>query len=1069
MKGIVTWFVKNSVPANLFMFFLIVGGFFVSYPTMKSEFFPIPDIKSITIRVAYPGASAEEVESSICSKIEDRLEGVSGIKRLKSHSLEGFGVVGVQVYSHDDVDTTLNEIKTIIDGISTFPQNSESPIIKKLEINEKVLDVVVYGDVDELVLLNIAKDVDKEIKELGEVSFTEMFGNRNKEITIEVSEKDLEKYNLNFDQIAMAINAGSIDLPGGLLSSKSGDLLIRTVGQSYNANEYENIVIKGQPDGGQLLLKDIATITDGFIDVERYYRWDGIQAMFISVNLVGDQDVLVAAEQLRAYVKQKQSEMPANVSIDYWYDQARYLQGRIDLLYRNFAIGMVLVLFLLTMFLRPSVAFWVAMGIPISFGGALIILPQIGVTVNVLSAFMFIVVLGIVVDDAIIVGENVFRRRIKLKEDNITSTIKGTMEVLTPVFFGVLTTIVVFAPMLNLAGNTGGIWRTFPLTAIPILIFSLIESTTILPSHLNHAGEWFQTSFVGFGKKLKAMRSYCSTTLYAFVDNIWMPLVKKSIISRYVTVSVFIGMLIITISLLAGGLVKWAFFPSLEGEEVSIVFELPAGSPIEKTQAITQIIESEALKLQGELNTNQPEKIIAHVLTTVGQHYFTNNQEEMGPTGPSVKAVATPHLGEVVVVLTPADSRWGLTGAYDIIDILRARIGTIPGVERLNYNAAIYGAGKAIHFEFSGERFDKLNQVVSDTKVLLSSFSGVYDIMDTDTKGKNELQIELLPSAEVYGLTTMDIARQVRQAFFGEEVQRIQREDDDIRIMLKLPKKERDNMVTLENMRIRTAQGVKVPLYAVANVKEVAGKAAIVRINGKRVVEVSSDVDVSKNTSGMILQTIVWPAGPYEGQPMRKFKEIMDKTPGVAFALAGEPAEQAEQLDDIMLKFALAIFIIYVLLAIPLKSYFKPLIVLSAIPFGVVGAVLGHLLFNQPMSVLSLLGVIALSGVVVNDSLLLVVFINRAKEKGVETMEAVLDSVRTRFRPVVLTSMTTFLGILPLLFNQSTQVLFLKPMAISLGVGILFATTIILLLVPVAYIIIDDLLVLLNKIFKKAH
>ncbi|HIF29780.1 MAG: efflux RND transporter permease subunit [bacterium] len=1069
MKGIVTWFVKNSVPANLFMFFLIVGGFLVSYPTMKSEFFPIPDIKSITIKVAYPGASSEEVESSICSIIEDRLEGVSGIKKLKSYSLEGFGLVTVQVYSHDDVDITLNDIKTILDGISTFPQNSETPIIKKMDLTEKVLDVVVYGDVDELVLLNIAKDVDNEIKELGEVSFTEMFGNRNKEITIEVSEKDLEKYNLNFDQIAMAINAGSIDLPGGLLSSKSGDLLIRTVGQSYNANEYENIVIKGQPDGSQLLLKDIATITDGFIDVERYYRWDGVQAMFISVNLVGDQDVLIAAEQLRAYVKQKQVEMPANVSIDYWYDQARYLQGRIDLLYRNFAIGMILVLFLLTMFLRPSVAFWVSMGIPISFGGALIILPQIGVTVNVLSAFMFIVVLGIVVDDAIIVGENVFRRRIKLKEDNMTSTIKGTMEVLTPVFFGVLTTIVVFTPMLNLAGSTGGIWRTFPLTAIPILIFSLIESTTILPSHLNHAGEWFQTSFVGFGKKLKAMRNYCSTKLYNFVDNIWMPLVKKSIISRYVAVSVFIGMLIITISLLAGGLVKWQFFPSLEGEEVSIVFELPAGSPIEKTQAITQIIESEVLKLQGELNTAQPEKIISHVLTTVGQHYFTNRQEEMGPTGPSVKAIATPHLGEVVVVLTSADSRWGLTGAYDIIDILRARIGTIPGVERLNYNAAIYGAGKAIHFEFSDESFDKLNQVVSDTKVLLSSFSGVYDIIDTDTKGKNELQIELLPSAEVYGLTTMDIARQVRQAFFGEEVQRIQREDDDIRIMLKLPKKERDNMVTLENMRIRTAQGIKVPLYAVANVKEVAGKATIVRINGKRVVEVSSDVDVSKNTSGMILQTIVWPAGPYEGQPMRKLKEIMDKTPGVAFALAGEPAEQADQLEDIMLKFALAIFIIYVLLAIPLKSYFKPLIVLSAIPFGVVGAVLGHLLFNQPMSVLSLLGVIALSGVVVNDSLLLVVFINRAKDKGVETREAVLDAVRTRFRPVVLTSMTTFLGILPLLFNQSTQVLFLKPMAISLGVGILFATTIILLLVPVTYVIIDDFLVLLNKIFKKVR
>jgi multidrug efflux pump subunit AcrB len=932
-----------------------------------------------------------------------------------------------------------------------------------------VLDVIVYGDVDERVLLNITKELNKEMKELSEVSFTEINGDRDKEITIEVSENNLEKYNLSFDQISMAINKGSIDLPGGLLSSKSGDLLIRTVGQSYNAIEYENIVIKGQPDGSQLLLKDIATITDGFIDVERYYRWDGIPAMFISVNLVGDQDVLLAADQLRKYVKSKQSDMPPNVSIDYWYDQARYLQDRIDLLYRNFAIGMVLVLLLLTMFLRPSVAFWVSMGIPISFGGALIILPQIGVTVNILSAFMFIVVLGIVVDDAIIVGENVFRRRINLKENNMDSTIKGTMEVLIPVFFGVLTTIVVFAPMLNLAGQTGGIWKTFPLTAIPILVFSLIESTTILPAHLYRAGEWFQTSFVGFGKRLKAVRNYSSEKLYRFVDNFWMPLVKKSITNRYVTISAFIGMMIMTLSLLAGGLVKWQFFPVLEAQEVGIVFELPEGSPIEKTQAITQIIESEALKLKQELNTTEPEIIISHVLTTVGQHYFANAEAENSPSGGAITAASTPHLGEVVIVLTPAENRWGLTGAYDIIDEMRSRIGTIPGVERLNYSANVFTAGKSIHFEFSGDSFEKLNQVVADTRVLLSSFSGIYDLADTDTKGKNELQIELLPSAEVYGITTMDIARQVRQAFFGEEVQRIQREDDDIKVMLKLPKDERDNLITLENMRIRTPQGIKVPLYAVANIKEVEGKSAIVRVDGKRVIEVTSDVDVSKNTSSMILQTIVWPGGPFEGEPMGKLKKVMDKTPGVDFALAGEPAEQSKQLDDILLKYSLAIFVIYVLLAIPLKSYFKPLIVLSAIPFGVVGAILGHLLFNQPMSVLSLLGVIALSGVVVNDSLLLVVFVNRAKEKGVETRKAVLDAVRTRFRPVVLTSMTTFLGIVPLLFNQSTQVLFLKPMAISLGVGILFATSIILLLVPVAYIIIDDFIMFLERLSKKAN
>ena len=589
-----------------------------------------------------------------------------------------------------------------MDGISTFPQNSEAPVVSKLETSEKVLDVIVYGDVDERVLLNITKELNKEMKELSEVSFTEINGDRDKEITIEVSENNLEKYNLSFDQISMAINKGSIDLPGGLLSSKSGDLLIRTVGQSYNAIEYENIVIKGQPDGSQLLLKDIATITDGFIDVERYYRWDGIPAMFISVNLVGDQDVLLAADQLRKYVKSKQSDMPA---IESYFlaspTKKRLLHGE------AIAIGMVLEAYLSV----HCSGLEIEEANDISFGGALIILPQIGVTVNILSAFMFIVVLGIVVDDAIIVGENVFRRRINLKENNMDSTIKGTMEVLIPVFFGVLTTIVVFAPMLNLAGQTGGIWKTFPLTAIPILVFSLIESTTILPAHLYRAGEWFQTSFVGFGKRLKAVRNYSSEKLYRFVDNFWMPLVKKSITNRYVTISAFIGMMIMTLSLLAGGLVKWQFFPVLEAQEVGIVFELPEGSPIEKTQAITQIIESEALKLKQELNTTEPEIIISHVLTTVGQHYFANAEAENSPSGGAITAASTPHLGEVVIVLTPAENRWGLTGAYDIIDEMRSRIGTIPGVERLNYSANVFTAGKSIHFEFSGDSFEKLNQV----------------------------------------------------------------------------------------------------------------------------------------------------------------------------------------------------------------------------------------------------------------------------------------------------------------------------------------------------------------------
>ena len=633
------------------------------------------------------------------------------------------------------------------------------------------------------------------------------------------------------------------------------------------------------------------------------------------------------------------------------------------------------------------------------------------------------------------------------------------MEVMLPVFFGILTTIVVFAPMLDLAGDTGPIWRTFPLTAIPILVFSLIESTTILPAHLNHAGEWFQYRFVKFGNVLKSARNYFSEKLYTFVDNSWLPLVQKSIKNRYQTVSIFVGVLLVSFSLLAGGWVKWQFFPVLEAEEIAIVIDLPEGTPINITENVTKMVETEALKLKNELNSENNRKIISHVMTTIGDQYFSAQEAESSPTGPVLKASSTPHLGEIVVILTPADSRWGLTGAYDIINILRERVGVIPGVERLNFSANIFSAGKPIHFEFLGNNFGDLNRVVKDTKSLLSNYSGIYDLNDSDKIGKSELQIELLPAAESYGLTTAVIANQVRQAFYGEEVQRIQRQDDDIKVMLKLTKNERDNSRTLENLRIRTNNGIKIPLYAVAKVKEIPGKSAIKRIDGKRVVEVTSDVDISKNTSSMILSTMIGP----EGNPINSLKNILDKEPGVSFSLAGEPAEQAEQLQDIFVKFLIAIFTIFVLLAIPLKSYFKPLIILSAIPFGMVGAIIGHLILFQPMSVLSLLGVVALSGVVVNDSLLLVVFVNRAKENGDDTLTAVIDAVRSRFSPVILTSLTTFLGIAPLLFNQSTQVLFLKPMAISLGIGILFATFVILLLVPVSYVIIDDFINLITR------
>lgn len=1045
----IAWFTRNGVAANLIMMVLVVGGI-ASYFFVKRELFPQFSLDLVTVRVPYLGASPEEVEESVIIRIEEAIQSIDGIKEMSSIAQEGYGSVTVTVDKGYDLAKVKDEIKTRVDAITTLPVNTERPIIDEPLIPKEVIRISVFGDASEKEIKKIADRVRDELVEFSGISQADVQGVRDYEISIEVSENTLRNYNLTFDQLVQAVRGSSIDLPGGLIKAEGGEITLRTKEQAYVGTDFREIILVTDPDGGRLTLGDVATITDGFAEQDIITKFNGKPAAIVLVKEVGSENPLEISKYVYEYVENATNRwIPDGVQLEAWSDSSFYLQGRIDMLIQNGFIGFLLVLVSLAIFLRPSLAFFVAIGIPISFLATIAIAPILGITINLLSLFAFILVLGIVVDDAIVVGESVFTEFQK-SGPGVESAIRGAKRVSMPVTFAVITTAVAFIPVFFLPGMIGKFMYVIPVVVIPTLIFSLVQSKLVLPYHLSlcHVGDKEGR------KKLNPFSRFqrrFSDGLERIIKNGYMPILDKALTFRWLTLSLFFAALVFSGALVAFGTIRFVFFPSVPSDYIFLELKMAEGTPLFETQKAMDRIDNgleEISKMQTDSGKIDPVK---HKSVFIGYSVVA------GGPGPASSSSGG-NVGSIILELSKAELRE--SNADEIARLWRERVGEIPGSRKLNFISGATGpVGLPVDIRLTGRNFRDLKAASLEIQDELKQFEGLLDIRDTYAEGKRELKVTLKDNARSLGLSASDLGRQIRYAFYGAEAQRVQRDKEDIRVMVRYPKEERESLGNLETMRIAAPNGARIPISEVANVEYGTGYPSISRLDRQRIINVQADADKEVANSDMISASLY---GKYPGDPESILGRVLAKYPGVASIKGGEAKDMEESIPAILGGMLLVTVLIYTLLAIPFKSYLQPLIVISVIPFGIGGAIYGHL-FNfqnfgtpQDLSLLSLLGIIAMSGVVVNDSLVLVERINRLRIEGMSLFEAVHVGASQRFRAIILTSVTTFVGLVPILMEKSLQAQFLIPMATSLAFGVLFATFITLLLVPCFYLILED-------------
>ena len=1058
MRGVVAWFAQNHVAANLLMLVFVVGGL-VTASTLKQEVFPEVRPDMITVSVVYPGAAPAEVESGVCVRIEEEIQGTEGIERLTSVASEGLGVVSAELVTGTDATRALDEIKALIDALDTLPDEVEEPIVQQAVNKRQVIDVVVSARADERSLKTLGERVRDEITALPGITHADLSIARPYEITIEVSEASLRRFGLTFEQVANAIRRSSLDLPGGSVKTEGGEILLRSVGQAYTGRDFETLSVLTRRDGTRVRVSDVATVVDGFEDTGRSARFDGDAAVMVQVFRVGQQRALDVSAAVHRYVEQAQERLPGGVTLTPWNDDAAILKSRLDLLIRNGRTGFLLVFVILALFLRMRLAFWVSLGIPISFLAAIWMMPALDVSLNLISLFAFIVVLGLAVDDAIVVGESIHQRN-ERGEHGVRAAAEGTWEVMTPVVFAVLTTVAAFSPLLFLEGNMGKVFRVIPVIVIPVLCFSLVESLFVLPAHLAAEASIFawlgaparfvRRVFPAAGRAAHAVSDRWDRIqggfdrgLSAFVGNAYEPTLRYALRARYLVLAIATATLFVTVGLVGGGWIRFTFFPPAKAEDVVALLTMPLGTPRERTEAALARVEDAVDTLRAEAEAEFGEGAFRHVLTSFGEQPYRSRQRQNAGGGSG--ALAGEHVGEVNIELAPFEDM-PLDGV-EIARRWRELVGQIPEAVELTFTSSLFSSGEPINVELASNRTQELQVVAEEVQAALAAFPGVYDITDTFRRGKGEIRLSVKPEAESLGISLSDLARQVRQAFHGEEAQRIQRGRDDVKVMVRLPQESRRSIGDLENLRIRAPGGVEVPLSTVADAEMGRGFSTIRRTDRRRVINVTADVDLERTNAGEVLAALA----------ANELPRILADHPDVTYSFEGEQRQQTDTIGSLRRGFLVAMFVVFALLAIPLRSYTQPLIIMAVIPFGFVGAVLGHLLLRMDLTMLSMAGFVALSGVVVNDSLVLVDFVNRARREGYSLVDAVRRAGTQRFRAILLTSLSTFAGVTPLLLERSMQAQFLKPLAVSMGFGVMFATAVTLVLVPVAYFVLEDL------------
>lgn len=1022
-KGWVAWFAANPVAANLLMLLILVAGI-ISAVNLRVEAFPPLPPNSVSIYVSYDSGSARSAEEGITIKIEEALQGIQGIRKISSTSDTLGSSITVERTSGYDLDTLYRDIKNRIDGIATLPAEAERPVISKATYLEDAVSVHVAGDVPQDVLQQTARQLRTRLLKHPAIERVNTNGRETPEISIEVDERRLQALNLTIGDIAGQVAASSLTVAGGELFSRDGYLIVKADQQRYRLRDFEAIVIRQTRDGQRLTLGDVAQIRDSYEQSGVLSRFNGERAIWLDVKMYSSSNIIAISEAVEQEVESFRASLPRGISTTIWNDQSIYIGNRLNLLLKNSVMGIALVMLLLALFLNIRVAFWVGAGLPVIFAGAMLLMDArlFNMTLNELTTFGFIIALGIVVDDAVVVGESIYSER-QRHGASLNSTIRGAQRVTVPTVFGVLTTVVAFLALVLVEGEMGKIFSFFAYAAAFCLIFSLVESKLILPAHLAHLKMDSSPARNPLSRGWQWLQTQVSQGLTNFTRKIYRPFIHQVLNYRYVTLLLAISLFIMVGGMLPAGKIRTVFFPDIPSDYIEVQLELDQ-------QAGYGLVQQQALEIE-------------QIATRLNQQ-LQDQYQLSDPPIPNLMTLSGNSSASVIAGLSPRDQR--PLGTQEIADLWQQEIGALEAVRKLKFVTAWEGAAD-ISIELAAESPQTLQQAATEVRQALALYSGVSAIESSMKAGQAQIDLQLRPAGEAMGLTTAGLARQIQQAYQGYEVQRIQRGRDEIKVKVRYPLAQRQKLDDLERARIRTPDGRIIALRTVADISTRYVADEIERINRSRVAVITADVD----------KAVAAPADIIASIDAQLLSRLQQDYPGLTVQFGGEAQEEAETTNSLKGAFLVALIAIYALLAIPLKSYLQPLMIMSAIPFGVIGALLGHWLHGIPLSLLSLFGILALSGVVVNDSLLLISRYNENRLQGKPIRLAMVEAGCGRMRAIVLTSITTYAGLVPLIRETAENAQFLIPAAVAMGYGILFATLITLILIPTLVMISEDL------------
>ena len=998
------------------MVFLVIGGV-LAIPSLDKQFFPEFELNIVSVSMPYPGAGPSEVEQQICKRIEEAVHDLNGVKEIRSTARQGSGTVLIEAQSGYDMQRLTAEVKSRVDAISTFPVDAERPIVTELAHRNHMAMVSLAGDIGERELKKLGEQLRDDLAAQPDVSLVELSSPRPYEVAVEVSEYTLRQYGLTFDEVVAAIRSSSLNLPAGTLKTSEGDIQLQTRGQAYDRLDFENIPLLSTRDGTQVLLGDVAEVRDGFQDVNVRTRLNRMPALNLHVYVASNPDTLATSESVSRWVEKTRPRLPDGVVLEFWRDSADPFRERTRMLIENGLGGLLLVFLVLMVFLRPLLALWVCVGIVVAFMGTFLVLPLTGVSLNMVSLMAFLLILGIVVDDAIIVGESIHSHQ-SAGEAGAKGAVNGARGVVKPVMFAVISTMIFVAPMLFLPGEMATAAIPLPIVVILALTFSLIECMWILPPHLAHMRPP-RPSRHPFLARLEGMRERMAQGMTNVARDVYRPFLQRCLHANLIVIAVFVVALCFSLALYGGGWLRSAFFPAVNSDHAEVEITLPQGGPYSDTVRVLDRVEAAAFEVRSEFNTDPR---FASGDPVVG-HMFSYGQEN------EIRAWLQIRSEELDV--KELAERW------------REAIGDIGPVEDFQLDYTINEMGNPITLVLASDSLEDLRAASDEMRALLESYPGVYNVNDTLQSPRDEIELGLKPAAENLSISLANLARQAREAFYGAEAQRIPRAKEDVRVMVRYPEEERLSVENLSDMRVRTPTGDEIPFDTVAEISYQPGYLTIDRLDRKRTLKVTADVARGVADPRAVVDDVI----------SNHLPDLQERYPGLALSLDGELQEEEEFLGAMLTFMALAMLIVYALMAIPFRSYFQPLLVLTAVPFGIMGAIFGHAIFNWQVSMFSLLGVIAAAGVVVNDNLVLIDRINQLRARGHSLLEALLQGGQDRFRPIILTSITTFVGLLPIMFETSIQAQFMIPMVISLAFGVLFATGVTLLLVPSLFLL----------------